>query len=54
MYRVRVDYNYNIADFTKGSDFYFDSLIEATDFIETCFESNASREVVEIKYLKDE
>lgn len=56
MYRVRIDYNdsLDMYEFKEGSEFYFDEFIEATDFIETCFESNKDRKVVEIKYIKDE
>ena len=56
MFKVRVDYNdsNDISEYCKGSEFYFEYLTDATEFVETCFETNADREVVEIKYIKDE
>lgn len=52
MFKVRVDYSADNSN--QGTVFYFEDMLEATEFVETCFETNADREVVEIKYIKDE
>lgn len=56
MYRVRIDYNdsLDMAEFKQGSEFYFEEMIDAINFIEICFDSNIQRDTVEIKHLKDE
>ena len=51
MYEIIVDKYENLNQY--GSSFFFDTLEEAIEFIQICFESNKDREEIVVKKIED-